>query len=294
MVATNVFASFLICLCAVLCAAQEVDPGDETLAEARRKRETVVAELNEAVRHIEKERLAAIKKKDAALSQRLLPKLANARQELAAAKKKPLDEYAADIAAEREKEKRGQAERRAAQQREREQQRLASERAAADEADAERRALAEREAALAEQKREPERFAKSGGCPLKVWGTAFSVKDVDSIRRGYRLMGYRDTFPAHLSGECIFVSCRISNRVDLQVDAYDLRIQFINGFDEVIKEQVLQGTNLPPGKETRLENGWPKIETVVKVRVLIDRTKLNDGQLWKREPHHEFVSDTSK
>jgi hypothetical protein len=282
----------------VVCYARAAEFSEEQIAEATRKREAVVKGLKEELATCERDWRSAIKDKDRDRTKLLHERLKKLREELPLAQARSIEEYAAEIAVAKERaaemERQALAERQAAAHRAEEARKLAIGKEAAEKLEAEKRAAAEREAAIAEEKREQERFEKSGGCPLKVWGTDFDVIDVDSVRRGARLAGRRDSMPANLFGECIFVSCTVENCVKQRVDAYELRIQFINGFDEVIKEEVLQGTTIRPAEEVEIRNGWPKVATTVKVRVLIERTKLNDGQVWRREPNHQFVSDTAK
>lgn len=296
--ARRIFAVLFVLVLAMPGHALEAGLSEEQIAEAIRKRETVIKSLQEELAACEQDWRSAIKEKNKEQTKAQFQRLKELREQLPRVQERSVEEYAAEIEAAKkhaaEIESRAQAEKQAAAKRAEESRKLAMEKAAVEKEAAEKRARAEQEAAIAQEKKEQERFDKSGGCPIKVWGTDFNLKDVDLIRRGSRLAGRPDPMPAELYGECIFVSCTVENCVETRVDAYDLRIQFINGFDEVIKEQVLQGTNIRPKETVEIRNGWPKIETVVKVRVLIERTKLNDGQVWRREAHHQFVSDTAK
>lgn len=267
---------------------------EEEAAAAKRRRAEAIAMLEASITDLEKQKSTAVKADDRITVRSLLADIKAARLALFKAKKKTLEEFAADIASDaakakvEEEQKRMQAEQAKAKEKE------AAERAQVEQAAAQRRAELERAAKLREQEAEAERLEQSGGCPLKLTRVNFYHADVDSIRRGARLSGARDDIPKHLHGEVTFVSCGVQNCIDAPIEAHELLVQFINGFDEVIEEHILQGTLLTPGERRVTSNGWPKVETATQVRVVVERTKLADDQRWERRAEHKHVSLSAK
>lgn len=281
-------------VCALLCLALAIQPetvtlGDEftkeDLTTAERRKTEALKEAEGAVQALEDEKQLASKRRDREAVKSLISRIKQEKENLRALTKLPPEHFARMIVLERKQA----ADREHAQQVEKDQGgRPALGNGAGDrdreqvEVDAEKQKL---EAAA-----EAERWRLSGNCPIKLVYVNFRNTDVDSVRRGARLAGLRIDIPNHLFGEVTFVYCKVENCRDEPVEAYELLIEFINGFDEVIKEQTLQGTLLKPHEQRGTENGWQKIETAVQVRVSLQRVKLANGNVWTRLPTHEHVT----
>lgn len=265
------------------CTAAEIT--EEARAAAKERKTTVIAQAKQRVQELENQRIAAAKNRDWATVTSLLSEIKQARRELVDATKKTVEAYARE--SDRDGDDAGDTPAMPAPKPHRND---VDDEPAAPAPEPEPDPEAERRAAAAEA----ERQRLSGGCPLKITMVDFYHADVDSIRRGYRLAGMTSDIPSNLVGECTLVTYKLENCVDEPVEAYETLVQFLDGFDEVIDEHTLQGTLLAPHEERKTRNGWPKIDTAVQVRVFLQRTKLRGGEIWRREPHHEQVSEDVK
>jgi multidrug efflux pump subunit AcrA (membrane-fusion protein) len=143
---------------------------------------------------------------------------------------------------------------------------FANEREAAElaRADAERAA----EAVAASRLEEQERLRVSGGCPLVIKGGNFAhVRGVGEV-----------------AGRRTLVRCDVTNPTNSAVEAHELLVQFLDGFDKVIDEHRLQGTRIKPGQTTSSLSRFPVAETAVVTKIFIERAKLADGTVWERKP----------
>jgi len=243
--------------------AIELTPAD--LAAGEQRKRLKVAGAQEAVDSLEAARRDAARKQKPGEVKRLSGELKNAKQVLEASSSKTVEAYAETILAEK-------------QQALDEQTRIQEE----------RKATAQRLAVeFAEQqeqaKKEAERLQASGGCPLQIVGANFFHVDSDAARLG-AAMG---KFPADLYGPSTIVVCSVVNRANEPVEAHELLVEFVNGFDEVIREHSLKGTLLAPGEESKSVNGFPQAETAVTLKIFVQRTKLPDGTVWQRLPEHK-------
>jgi hypothetical protein len=243
--------------------AIELTPADLAAGEQRKRRE--VAEAQEVVDALEIARRDASKKQKPGEVKRISTELKQARQVLEANSSKTVEAYAETILAEKqqaiEKQARVQEERKATAQR------LAVEFAEQQE----------------KAKKEAERLLVSGGCPLQIVGANFFHVDSDAARLGVAM----GKFPDNVFGPSTIVVCSVLNRTNGPVEAHELLVQFVNGFDEVIREHSLKGTLLAPGEESKSVNGFPRAETAVTLKIFVQRTKLPDGTVWQRLPEHK-------
>lgn len=153
-------------------------------------------------------------------------------------------------------------------------QSIANDREAAEQArkDAERAAKRQREMAAASEREEQERLRLSGGCPLVIKGGNFAhVRGVGEV-----------------AGRRTLVRCDIANPTNTAVEAHELLVQFLDGFDKVIDEHRLQGARIKPGETSSSLNQFPVAETAVVTKIFIERAKSADGTVWERKP--EFKS----
>jgi hypothetical protein len=267
---------------------------DEQIKAATAKQASVIKSLEEKVADLEGRKRIAVQEDDRAVVKELLVAIKEAKAALRKAPQRSLEDYLKDI----ENEKQAAEQKRDAERREA--NRLAGElatraaREQAAKAAAEARQAAEEVARKAAIKDEEDRLMKSGGCPLRINGLNFYHADVDSMRRGARLLGSDDDIPREVFGKGTAVSCEIENCIDKPVEAHELEVEFLDGFDAVIKRATLQGTLLNPGEKRRIRNWWPWVETAVQVRVTLVRTKLANGDLWHRKPEHDRVSAAIK
>jgi hypothetical protein len=261
--------------------ATSADITEDDRAVAKERRDTVIARAKQEVKELEKQRSAAAKERNFGRVAGLLQEIRQAKQQLADATKKTVDDYAREI-----DQARGHG---------RDEPGMPEPKPPRDDSNDEPQQLAQKpapdpEAEKATAAAEAERKKLSGGCPLKILMADFYHADVDSIRRGASLAGVATNLPPGLSGQSTLVRCTIKNCLNEPVEAYEMLVQFIDGFDTVIQEKVLQGTLLAPQEERTIRNGWREIETAVQVKVFLQRTKLTDGQIWRREVQHEQVS----
>jgi len=183
-----------------------------------------VATLQAKVEELDAARKEAGKKQKYAEYRRLGLELKEARSQLVAAQEANVEEIAQAIADERQAAH--DAARMAREARERVAQRAAE--------------LAANEAAARREKeqKERERLELSGGCPLEITGGNFFHSE--------RIFGRALGRP----GPCTVVKCIIVNRVEAPVEAYELLVQFYDGFDRLIAEHKLQGALLNPSAKS--------------------------------------------
>jgi predicted outer membrane protein len=257
-----VSGGLLLALSAVALAV-ELTPEDLEAGAQRKRRE--VAEAQEAVDSLETARREAAKKQKPSEVKRISAELKQAKQALESRSSQSVETYAEMILADRKKSLDDQA-------------RVEEERkAAAQKAEAELAALQET------AKKEADRHRESGGCPLQIVGANFFHVDAETARLGART-GH---LPADLFGASTIVVCQLVNRASEPVEAHEILIQFVDGFDEVIREHTLKGTLLAPGQESKSVNGFPQVETAVTLKIFVQRTKLPDGTVWQRLPEHK-------
>lgn len=130
-----------------------------------------------------------------------------------------------------------------------------------------------------------ERIRLSGGCPLKIFKGNFFHVDSEAARLG-RTMG---VLSPEIRGNSTVIMWSIENRSDIPVEAYEVLVEFLNGFDEVVHEQVFQGTRLDPAGKHDAMNGVPEIATAVQVRICAKRAKLINGDIWEKLPEHKQI-----
>lgn len=140
---------------------------------------------------------------------------------------------------------------------------------------AEQQKANERAAEREREQKEKERLELSGGCPLEIIGGNFFHSD--------RIFGRTLGRP----GPCTVVKCVTVNRINEPVEAYELLVQFYDGFDALISEHKLQGALLNPGQESDSLNALPQVETAKSMHIYIRRTKMQDGAIWERKPEHK-------
>ena len=243
--------------------AIELTPADLAAGEQLKRQE--VAEAQQVVDALEIARRDASKKQKPGEVKRISGELKQAKQVLEATSSKTIEAYAETIL-------------------EKKQQALAEQNRIQEE----RKATAQRLAVeLAEQqekaKKEADRLQASGGCPLEIVGATFFHVDAETARLGART-GH---LPADLFGASTIVVCRLVNRASEPVEAHEILVQFVDGFDEVIREHTLKGTLLAPSQESKSVNGFPQAETAVTLKIFVQRTKLPDGTIWQRLPEHK-------
>jgi hypothetical protein len=272
----------------VVASGAELTEKEATAAKAKQAEE--LESLDAKVAALEQRKLAAGKAGDRPAVRDLIIALKEAKAELRKSKAKTLQDFAQQIVQEQvAKEAQAAAERAQAEQKALA-QKMEMERVAAERAEAARREEAERVAKADRERAEAERVRKSGGCPIELVRPGFYNANADTIRRYVA----QANVPNDLFGESSFVSCFAVNCGDEHVEAFELLVQFLNGFDEVVAERKLQGTRLVRGEEYRVYHGWPRIETAVQVKIFVERTKTQSGDTWHRKPEHECVSVSCK
>ena len=149
------------------------------------------------------------------------------------------------------------------------------------EAEAERIAKdkADKEAADAE------RMRLSGGCPLKILKGTFFHVDSEAARLGRSMR----ILSPEIKGDSTVIMWSIENRSNIPVEAYEVLVEFLNGFDEVIHTQVFQGTRLDPSRTHDSMNGVFEIATAVQVRIYAKRAKMINGDIWEKMPEHKQI-----
>ena len=272
-----------VTLLLISASAYAAELSEEAKNTGKERRDAAIAQAKQQVADLEKQRTAAAKDRHMSIVASLVGQIKQAKAEVTRASKKTVEDYAHEVDPDRENAKGGRVNPAQNPKPDHDD----PDEKAAEPAQIPKLDLAAEQAAAAA---EAERLKTSGGCPLQLTSVDFYHADVDSIRQGRRLAGMTSDIPAELTGLCTFVLCKVENCVDEPVEAYELLVQFIDGFDEVIEEQRLQGKLIAPLEKRASKNGWPKVETAVQVRVFLQRTKLADGQLWRREPGHEHVS----
>lgn len=288
---TAIIRNTIFCCAALLfVSVRAAELTDQEVSAAKKRQTEVIATLEATITDLEQQKTRAVKDDDRGAVKTLLAEIKAAKLSLFKAKRKTIDEFSAELASERERATAEEEENRKKVELTKQEQLRAAEAARVEQAAAARRAEVERAVKLQEQKEEANRLEQSGGCPLKLSRVNFYHADVDSIRRGARLARMPDTTPKHLVGLVSFVSIDVENCLEQEVAAHDLLVQFINGFDEVIEEHVLQGLLLAPKEIRKTSNGWPRVDTAVEVRVSVERAKLADGKIWERKAEHKNVS----
>lgn len=239
-------------------AGQAEDVPDDVREAAKEQRDAVIAKAKRQVTELEKQRVAASKRRDMSEVASLVQQIKRAKQEVTSATKKTVDDYAQEMVE-------------------------ADAKAAA--AEANRPKDGPPAAKPDDPADEAERLELSGGCPLKITGGNFFHANAEAVRLG----SSAGMFPKDLFGPKTMVVCEVSNKADQPVQAYEVLCQFLDGFDEVIEEKTFQGTLLAPGEIKKSINGVTTIETAVQMKIFVQKTKLADGTIWKRLPEHKRV-----
>jgi len=237
---------------------QAADVPEDVRAAAKEQRDAVVAKAKRQVTELEKQRVAASKRRDMSEVASLVQQIKQAKLEVSAATKKTVDDYAREMV----------------------------------DADAKSAATAPgrpKGGMPAQQPDDPadeaERLELSGGCPLKITGGNFFHAHAEAVRLG----ASAGMFPKDLFGPQTMVVCEVVNKAGEPIQAYEVLCQFLDGFDEVIAEKTFQGTLLAPGEIKKSINGVTPIETAVQMKIYLQKAKLADGTIWKRQPEHKRV-----
>jgi hypothetical protein len=228
------------------------EPSAEDMKVAADRRVTEIASLQAKVEELDLARKEASSKQRYRELRNLSLQLKDARTRLKAAQDMTIEDFARVIGEEREAAKKAMEAEQEATQR------------AADKAAAQR----------ANEQKERERQELSGGCPLEIIGGNFF--------HSQRIFGRTLGRP----GPCTVVKCITVNRAEAPVEAYELLVQFYDGFDKLIAEHKLQGALLKPNAESDSLNAFPMAETVKSMHIYIERTKMQDGAIWERKPEH--------
>ncbi len=252
-----VLSFFLVAIAAAVLHAAQLSEDDHR--DGKERKEHVVAAIKKEIGRLDSRRNpAALKEKKA---------------ELAAAVKRPIEEYFGDVLRDRK-----QAE--AAQQ-------LLMEQRRRIEAEA-----AEKKAAdlKAEQEDEAERREQSGNCPLKLKMANFSHLGSDQVSTAV----HRFFLPTEVPGPKTIVTCEVENKSGQPVEAYEIFIEFLDGFDAAIKEHRFQGTRVADAGFKKTTWGMEPVELAVQMRIYVQRVKTQDGAVWERRPEHNQVGKLVK
>jgi len=242
---------------AALCPLAAAEPAVDDMKAAAERKAKETATLQARIDELDATRKEAGKKQQYADYKRLGLELKAARSQLTAIQETTVEDFARIIVEERQEAEEAARMARQAKQ------------------DAERQAANEAALKREKQEKENERRELSGGCPLEIIGGNFFHSD--------RIFGRTRGRP----GPCTVVKCIIVNRANAPVEAYELLIQFFDGFDRLISEHKLQGALLNPDAESDSLNALPLAETTKSMHIYIERTKMQDGTIWERRPEHK-------
>lgn len=232
-------------------AAAEPAADDMKAAVERKAKET--AALQATVDELDSARKEAGKKQRYAEAKRIGLKLKDARSQLAAVQKASVADFAGTIAEERQKA---------------EEAVIAVQQARAEAARKAEEALAGKN--LADRKEE-ERLRVSGGCPLDIIGLEF-FHSRDRLSRAFGMIG-----------PCTLVKSHIANRSGKEIEAYELLVRLIDGFDKVLIERTVQGKLLRAGEKRPANHPFEYEGNAVTLKIFVQRAKFSDGEMWERE-----------
>lgn len=244
-----------------LAASMDVTPAD--IAEAAERRAKEIAAARKAFRTLDSARRKAVRngKGSSNAAKMLSAQAEEAKARLAELNRTSPEEYA---------------------------ERLARDRAAAEEEarriQAEKQASEKKaeEARVAQEKAEAERLRLSGGCPLELTTGGFFHS--------------RGRFSGALgrAGPSTVAKFTVVNRSGDPVPAHELRVEFLDAFDRVISDHMVQGALLKPGEKFEAMNALPEAETATTMKVYLERVKLSDGSIWERKPEYRHTIFTWK
>lgn len=237
---------------AALCSLAAATAADDMKAAAERKAKETAA-LQATVDALDAARKEAGKKKRYAEAKEIALKLKDARSQLAAVQKASVEDFARTIAEERQKA---------------EEAAIAVQQARAEAARKAEEELAEKK--LADRKEE-ERLRLSGGCPLDIIGIDF----FHSRERLSRAFG--------MFGPCTLVKSHVVNRSGREIEAYELQIRLIDGFDKVLIERTVQGKSLRAGEKRPANHPFEYEGNAVTLKIFVQRAKFADGEMWERK-----------
>jgi len=243
------------------------DVTDADMAAAKEAKAKVLSAMKKEIADLDRVRLSSAKNGDPQGAKVLAQQIKEKRTELGNATRKSLEEYAAEVS------------------RQRQEQEAQSMRAAEEQ---ERQAAAEQAKAKAEN--EPERRRLSGNCPLKLGMINYFHVSAEATRLGVAAK----EFPQGLFGPQTIVVVEVENKFEQPVEAYEVLVEFLDGFDEVIQQQRFQGPRLQPGESRKSVNGVQRVDTALQMRVYLEKAKLEDGTIWKRLPEHKMIGKLNK
>lgn len=270
--------TFAILLVFGVAAVLQAAPLSEIEQQAGKERkERVIAAVKKEMAELESNRSVAAKGGDGARAKELVKELRAKKAELAEAVKRPIEEYAADVLRERKEAE-------VAEKLAKEEQQERKRREDAD-------ALAKKAAdAKAEQEDENDRRKQSGNCPLKLQMVNFSHLGADQVS----LAVHKFFLPTEVPRPKTIVTCEVENKSGQPVEAYEIFVEFLDGFDAVIKEHRFQGTRLADADVKKTTWGVEPVEVAVQMRIYVQRVKTQDGAVWERGPEHKRVGKLVK
>lgn len=189
----------------------------------------------------------------------LRKKITELKKTLVDTKRKPVDDYALDYRTKREER--------------------------------ERKAAEAKQRAEAEAKAEADRVRLSGNCPLRIESATFSHLTDTAIIGLFHGVDPDTTLGLRPLTAIVF---EVSNQSSQNVEAWEMRYEFLDGFDEVLHEGTRRNPLVTPGQTARIRVGAPHTPQAVKMRINIERIKSADGSLWQRQPEYQQVGTEVK
>jgi hypothetical protein len=265
-----VFAMILVNSAAAVLQAAPLSELEQQAGKERKER--AVAAVKKEIADLESYRSVAAKEGDGARAREIVKELKAKKAELVEAVKRPIEEYAADVLREH---KAAEAAEKIAEEEQRERKRRED-----------ANALAKKAAdAKTEQEDEIDRRNQSGNCPLKLKMATFRHLGADAVS-----MAVHGVFlPKEVPRPKTLVTCRVENRSGQPVEAYEIFLELLDGFDAVVKEHRFQGTSLADGEEISVSSGIEPVEVAAQMRIYVQRAKTQDGTVWERKPEHQRV-----
>jgi hypothetical protein len=252
---TDFFRSVLfgVLMFVVLCPVGAAEPSADDMKAAAERKAKKTAALQATVDELDAARKEAGKKQRYAEAKRLGLELKDARSQLAEVQGTSVEDFAKKITAEREE----------AEEAARMVQQARAEAARKTAAELAEKKLADRE--------EEERLRLSGGCPLDIIGLEF----LHSRERLSRAFG--------MYGPCTLVKSHVVNRSGKEVEAYELLIRLVDGFDKVLIERTVQGKALRVGEKRPANHPFEYEGNAVTLKIFVQRAKFSDGEMWERK-----------
>ena len=269
-------AAGLVITHSVICAA---DVTEQELEEAKARNRQEILSTEAEIADLTKQKTAAAKADDRDVVKQKSADIRAASAKLTALKRKSSDDLRKEIA-DAKKQK-------AAKE---EEQKAIAEQAAAQKAEAAKRAEDDLRAAMARKQDEADRFEKSGGCPLKMVNASFFHARSDVAKAAIAIAAGTE-MPI---GPVTLAKCEIENCDGQPIEAYEVFVEFLDGFDDVIKDHSFKGTLLGVGENRTAYILVPIVEAAVQARIYIQRTKTSDGTIWQRQPQHKRVGKLVK